>query len=131
MKPLIKLTGFVKSCLLLLPITFLFYPFTKLMLFLSYLNKLLVWIYGNKKKFEYREPVAFNRNYNNRSNLYKDISDNYVKDNSEIVYREFGIKTILPVFTDSILSKVFLRIGACFFEKETCSIKNHRYKIIA
>ena len=41
------------------------------------------------------------------------------------------IKTILPVFTDSILSKVFLRIGACFFEKETCSIKNHRYKIIA
>ena len=91
MKPLIKLTGFGKSCLLLLPITFLFYPFTKLMLFLSYLNKLLVWIYGNKKKFEYREPVAFNRNYNNRYNLYKYISDNYLKDNSEIVYLEFGV----------------------------------------
>ena len=91
MKPLIKLTGFVKSCLLLLPITFLFYPFTKLMLFLSYLNKLLVWIYGNKKKFEYREPVTFNRNYNNRYNLYKYISDNYLKDNSEIVYLEFGV----------------------------------------
>jgi len=51
----------------------------------------LVWIYGNKKKFEYREPVAFNRNYNNRYNLYKYISDNYLKDNSEIVYLEFGV----------------------------------------
>ena len=61
------------------------------MLFLSYLNKLLVWIYGNKKKFEYREPVASNRNYNNRYNLYKYISDNYLKDNSEIVYIEFGV----------------------------------------
>lgn len=91
MKTLIKLIGFVKSFLLLMPITFIFYPFTKLMLFISYLNMLLVWIYKNKKKFKYREPITFSRNYKNRYNLYKYVSDNCLKDNSKIIYLEFGV----------------------------------------
>ena len=91
MKILIKLIAFAKGFLLLMPITLIFYPFTKLMLFISYLNMLLVWVYKNKKKFKYREPISFNRNYKNRYNLYKYISDNHLKNNTQIIYLEFGV----------------------------------------
>lgn len=91
MKTFIKLVGFIKSFLLLLPITLIFYPFTRLALFISYLNMFLVWVYRNKKKFKYLEPITFNRNYNNRYNLYKYISDHYSKDNTPIIYLEFGV----------------------------------------
>ncbi len=91
MKILIKLIGFIKSFLLLMPITLILYPVVKLMLFTVYLNRMLLWIFSNKKKFKYREPLSFNRNYRNRYNLYKYISDNYLKDNSKIIYLEFGV----------------------------------------
>lgn len=91
MKKYIKLIGFIKNFLLLIPVTLLFYPLSKLMVFITYFNYILIWIFRNKKCFKYLEPLKLTRDYKNRYNLYKYISDNYTKENSHITYLEFGV----------------------------------------
>jgi len=48
-------------------------------------------MFKNKKHFEYLEPLKLTRQYCNRYNLYKYISDNYTKEDSKIIYLEFGV----------------------------------------
>lgn len=91
MKVFLKLVSFTKNFLLFIPVTLIFYPLNKLMSFLVHFNMLTIWIYKNKKKFIYLQPFSFTRNYKNRYNLYKFISDNYLTESKPLLYLEFGV----------------------------------------
>jgi O-methyltransferase len=87
MKSLVK---FFKDLLLFVPVTLLFQPLSRLFLFLSYFNKLLLWIMRNKSKFAYSDYFSPVRDYTKRYQLYQYVNDHCVVD-KEIIYLEFGV----------------------------------------
>jgi O-methyltransferase len=87
MKSVVK---FCKDLLLFLPLTLVFQPLSRLFLFLSYFNKLLLWIMRNKGKFVYSDYFSPVRDYTKRYQLYQFVNDHAVAD-KEIVYLEYGV----------------------------------------
>jgi hypothetical protein len=88
MKSLVKVA---KDFLLFFPVTYLFRPFTRFFLFISYFNKLVVWIARHKKECiltDFYTPV---RDYNKRYQLYQFIIDHYHCSDEKIVYLEYGV----------------------------------------
>lgn len=88
MKNLVK---FVKDFLLFVPVTYLFRPFARFFLFITYFNKLVVWIARHKKDFitsDFYTPV---RDYNKRYQLYQFIMDHFGCADEKIVYLEYGV----------------------------------------
>jgi O-methyltransferase len=86
-----RLVKFSKDFLLFFPLTFLFKPFTRLFLFLSYFNKLVSWIRKNKNSFESSDHYAPVRDYEKRYNLYDFIKKRDGLSDKAIVYLEFGV----------------------------------------
>ena len=86
-----RLVKFSKDFLLYAPVTLIFQPLTKFFLFLSYFNKLILWIIKNKKSFlsnDYYSPV---RNYKKRYELYAFVNNHYQQADQPLVYLEFGV----------------------------------------
>ncbi len=86
-----KILQFFKSLLLFIPVTLIFAPLTKLFLFMSYLNRLILWIMKNKKKLLYSDFYTPFRNYGKRTELHKFLIGNYQLENKQLVYLEFGV----------------------------------------
>ena len=88
---MLKIFKFLKDLLLFIPLTFIFYPFSKFFLFVGYFNKLLSWIYTNKNKFimcDYYSPL---RDYGKRLKLYAFVSNHFQIPEKNITYLEFGV----------------------------------------
>jgi len=86
-----KIIQFLKSLLLFIPLTLIFAPLTKAFLFLSYLNRLILWIIRNKKKLLYSDFYTPFRDYGKRKQLHAFLVDHYSIENKPIVYLEFGV----------------------------------------
>jgi len=90
---MLKLFKFTKDFLLVFPITFVFKPFTKFFLFVTYFNKLIYWIYTQKKSLIYCDFYIPFRKNEKRFELYKIVSEHYNFNPKEITYIEFGVFT--------------------------------------
>src|SRR2546425_299885 len=90
---MIRIVKFFKDLLLFIPITLIFVPFSRLFIFIAYFNKLLKWIYANKKKFLYSDFFSAIRNYEKRYKLYQFVVDHFKLENTQIHYMEFGVAT--------------------------------------
>jgi hypothetical protein len=88
---MLKIFKFFKDLLLFVPITLIFYPFSKLFVFLSYFNKLLMWIYNNKKEFLSSDFYSPFRDYSKRKKLYQFLVDHFELKEKSILYLEFGV----------------------------------------
>lgn len=88
---MLKIFKFFKDLLLFVPITLIFNPFSKLFLFLSYFNKLLIWIYKNKSTFIFSDYFTPIRDYDKRLKLYEFVSSHFSIENKQINYLEFGV----------------------------------------
>lgn len=88
---ILKSIKFTKYALLALPITLIFQPISKFLAFIFYYNKLILWIYKNKKIVKYKDFYTPFRNYNKRFELYKYVSDEYLLESTPINYFEFGV----------------------------------------
>lgn len=86
-----KIIQFLKSLLLFIPVTLLFAPFSKLFLFLSYFNKLVIWIQRNKKDLLFSDFYTPGRDYGKRVKMHEFLVNHYNIDNKPIVYLEFGV----------------------------------------
>lgn len=82
---------FIKNLIIRIPVTLVFYPFRKALIFLYYLNELIVWIYRNRKKVEYSDFFSLRRDYNKRYQLYAFLCDRFNLSHTNIVYLEFGV----------------------------------------
>jgi len=82
---------FSKDFLLFFPVTYLFRPFSRLFLFLSYFNKLVRWISINKKAFVSSDHYSPVRDYTKRYQLYKFLADNHCQPDKKMIYLEFGV----------------------------------------
>ncbi len=82
---------FFKDALLAFPITFIFQPFVRFFTFLFYFNKMIKWIYANKKNVAFHDFYSPKRNYEKRINLYNYVLENQALANQEIHYFEFGV----------------------------------------
>jgi O-methyltransferase len=88
---MLRIIKFLKDALLILPFTLIFQPMSRYMAFIYYYNRLIIWIYKNKKNVEYKDFYSPFRNYNKRLDLYSYISDKYNLQNVEVNYIEFGV----------------------------------------
>jgi O-methyltransferase len=88
---MLKIVKFIKDFLLFIPFTFIFRPFTKFFLFISYYNKLIIWIAANKKDLLLSDFYSPLRNYEKRYKLYKTVADHFQLQHKEIIYLEFGV----------------------------------------
>jgi len=88
---MLRIVILLKNILLFIPVTLIFYPLSKLALFTTYFNYLLVWIYKNKKYCRYKPSFTLSRDYSRRYQLYEFVLDNYQIRNEPINYLEFGV----------------------------------------
>ncbi|MES2479821.1 MAG: TylF/MycF/NovP-related O-methyltransferase [Bacteroidota bacterium] len=88
---MLRIIKFFKDALLIFPLTMIFQPIARYMAFIYYYNRLIVWIYKNKSKVEFKDFYSPFRNYEKRLNLYKFVSDKYSLNSIEINYLEFGV----------------------------------------
>lgn len=88
---MLSLIKFLKNILFIFPVTLIISPLNKLMLFLSYYNRLIIWIYKNKKHFEYSDFFSWKRDYNKRYHLYEYIKEKFDFEDAELLYLEFGV----------------------------------------
>ncbi len=88
---MLKLVKFIKDFLLFIPVTFIFQPFSKFFLFISYYNKLVIWIRRNKKGLLLNDFYSPLRNYQKRYTLYKTVADHFQLQQKAIIYLEFGV----------------------------------------
>ncbi|MFV0467867.1 MAG: class I SAM-dependent methyltransferase [Dysgonomonas sp.] len=88
---MLRVIVFLKNVLILFPITIIFYPLSKLALFVTYFNYLLIWIYKNKKHCQYSTPFTLSRDHDRRYKLYEFVLDAYNAENEKITYLEFGV----------------------------------------
>ncbi|MDI9319306.1 MAG: TylF/MycF/NovP-related O-methyltransferase [Phycisphaerales bacterium] len=88
---MLRIIKFFKDALLVFPLTMIFQPIARYMAFIYYYNKLIVWIYKNKKNVEYKDFYSPFRNYQKRFDLYKYVSNRHSLDTTQINYIEFGV----------------------------------------
>lgn len=88
---MLRIVILLKNLLLFIPVTLIFYPLSKLALFTTYFNYLLVWIHKNKKYCQYKPSFTLSRDHNRRYKLYEFVSETYKVDTEPINYLEFGV----------------------------------------
>lgn len=86
-----KILQFLKGLLLLIPVTLIFAPFSKLFLFITYFNRLVRWTRENKKALLFSDFYTPFRDYGKRIQLYEFIKGHYSLENDRITYLEFGV----------------------------------------
>jgi len=88
---MLKLVILIKNILIVLPLTLILQPFSKLFLFIAYFNNFLVWVYKNRKYCQYNQPFTISRNHGRRYGLYEFIVGNYQLRDVPVIYLEFGV----------------------------------------
>lgn len=88
---MLKIFKFLKDLLLFIPVTFIFAPLSKVFIFIGYFNKLISWIYSNKKEFLLCDFYLPFRDYAKRTQLYQFVSDHFKIETEQITYMEFGV----------------------------------------
>lgn len=86
-----KLFKLIKNIVLGIPFSLLFYPFSRFFLFVAHLNKLIVWIYKNKKTLEYSDYFTLSREHSRRYKVYEFIKNKYNLAQQDFIYLEFGV----------------------------------------
>lgn len=86
-----RLVKFLKNILIVFPVTFIVYPFSRLFLFLYYFNKLVIWIHRNKKGLIYSDFFSIKRDYQKRYKLYQRVAEHFDLKNENVTYLEFGV----------------------------------------
>jgi O-methyltransferase len=86
-----RVVKFLKDLLFRVPFLLIFQPFSKLFAFLSYFNKLTIWVYRNKKGLIFSDFFSPVRDYQKRFKLYEAVANHFELDKKEIVYLEFGV----------------------------------------
>ncbi|MEO6556754.1 MAG: class I SAM-dependent methyltransferase [Ferruginibacter sp.] len=90
---MLRIFKFLKDLLLFIPLTFIFLPFSRLFIFLTYFNKLLKWIYTSRKDFLYCDYFSPIRKYEKRFMLYDFVLGHFKLEDLQINYLEFGVGT--------------------------------------
>ena len=88
---MLKILYFVKNILFILPVTLLLAPFGKLMHFLVYYNRMLLWVYRNKKHCLYTDFFTISRKYGRRYKLYEFVANQFGLGEKKVAYLEFGV----------------------------------------
>jgi hypothetical protein len=88
---LLRIKKFIKDLLLFIPLSLIAAPLTKIFLFLSFYNKLIFWIYRNKKGLLICDFYSPLRNYEKRYLLYQTVLEHYQIEIKKICYLEFGV----------------------------------------
>lgn len=86
-----RIVKFIKGILLVLPVSLIFYPFSRLFIFLFHFNKMIVWIYQNKKGLLLNDFFSIKRDYSRRYKLYTTLLQHYNLSREAITYLEFGV----------------------------------------
>jgi len=88
---LLRIKKFLKDLLLFIPVTLIVSPLNRIMIFLVFYNRMILWIYKNKKDLllcDFYSPV---RNYEKRYSLYQAILHHHQLNEKKIIYLEFGV----------------------------------------
>ena len=88
---MLKTLKFLKDFLLFLRISVLMQPLLKWLHFLYYFNKLVIWVYQNKRHLLYGDFYTPLRNYQNRYNMYEFVAEHFNLKKNKIIYLEFGV----------------------------------------
>lgn len=88
---IIRIIKWSKDCLLFIPITLVFYPIHKLMVFVVHFNYLILWIYRHKKNLLLCDFYNYKRDYKKRFALYDFIIQYQNLQSTNIIYLEFGV----------------------------------------
>ncbi|MGQ0740482.1 MAG: class I SAM-dependent methyltransferase [Bacteroidota bacterium] len=86
-----RLVKFFKGLLIVFPVSLLFAPFNRFFVFLAHFNKLVVWIYRNRKGLICNDFFSFKRNYQKRYRLYAAVLNHYHLTAEPVIYLEFGV----------------------------------------
>ena len=86
-----RIVKFIKGVLFVFPISLIVYPFSTLFIFLYHFNKLIVWIYTNKKGLILNDFFSITRDYQKRYKLYTTLVTHFNLSNEPITYLEFGV----------------------------------------
>lgn len=86
-----RIVKFLKNIFFIVPITLIFYPFSRIFPFLYYFNKMLLWIYGNRKGLLYCDFFSWRRDYQKRYRLYEVVSGHFRLTEEPVTYLEFGV----------------------------------------
>lgn len=88
---LLRVKKFIKDFLFFMPFSLIVAPLSRLFLFLTFYNKLIIWIYQNKKGLILCDFYSPLRNYEKRYRLYQTILDHHSLPGKKIWYLEFGV----------------------------------------
>ena len=88
---ILRIKKFLKDLLLFIPATLIIAPLNKLMLFLVFYNRMILWIYKNKNGLLLCDFYTPFRDYEKRYHLYQTILDHHQLSTKKIAYLEFGV----------------------------------------
>lgn len=88
---MLQIIKFLKDFLLVFPITLIVQPISKYLAFIYYYNKLILWIYSNKKNVAFKDFYTLTRDYSKRFTLYDHLKNTYNLNTTPILYLEFGV----------------------------------------
>jgi len=86
-----KIIQFLKGLLLLIPVSLIFAPLSTLFLFVTYLNRLVIWTIKNRKNLLFSDFYTPLRNYEKRIQLYEFVINQYSLKEEPLLYLEFGV----------------------------------------
>jgi O-methyltransferase len=88
---ILRIKIFLKDILFIAPITLVFQPFAKFLTFITYYNRLVLWIYSNRKQLAFNDFYSPLRKYDKRLTMYDHLLGKYQLDQQKITYLEFGV----------------------------------------
>lgn len=88
-----RIVKFIKDTLLFIPVTLLFWPLSRFFIFITYFNKLIIWIFNNKKSLLHSDFFSPVRDYKKRFQLYQFIHTHFSLLDQQLIYLEFGVAT--------------------------------------
>jgi hypothetical protein len=86
-----RIVKFIKGILIVFPVTLVFWPFSRLFIFLYHFNKMITWIYKNRKGLILNDFFSFKRDYSKRYRLYSALVKHFNLENEPLTYLEFGV----------------------------------------
>ena len=86
-----KIIKLLKNLLILIPVSLIFQPFSRLFTFLAYWNSLMLWIMRNKGSFAYSDYFSLVRDHEKRYIHFDFVAKHLALSDKPITYMEFGV----------------------------------------
>lgn len=86
-----RIIKFVKGILIVFPLSLIFYPFSRLFIFLYHFNAMILWIYKHRRGLILNDFFSIKRDYQKRYQLYEALVNHYGLDKKAVTYLEFGV----------------------------------------